>query len=138
MKNNQSALKANLHHFLIYAFATLIFTIAALPISLAADGDLDASFGTGGKTLALNGASGLEYNSVLMANGKIVASREVPQTQGFFTNGQLARFNENGSLDTSFGTNGQKIVPEMRLITALTRQTDGKFSPSARDKTTRR
>ena len=71
-----------------------------------ADGSLDASFGTGGEVL---GPAGLPSNYYPMAalypttgtpnDGKIVLAE-------FSTNFSVARYNPNGTLDSSFGTSG--------------------------------
>jgi len=64
------------------------------------DGTLDQTFGTGGK---VKSASGIATSSVLQADGKIVVG-------GTFDNGSngfmLARYNANGTLDSTFGTFG--------------------------------
>jgi uncharacterized delta-60 repeat protein len=74
-----------------------------------ADGSLDTAFGSGGRVIATfpgayfndNGASGL----ALQQDGKIVAVGNVGDGTGSNAFG-VARFNPNGSLDTSFGSGG--------------------------------
>jgi len=63
------------------------------------NGSLDTSFGTNGSTTA--SVSGI-FSVALQPDGKIIASG----TQGPDPAFAIARLNPNGSLDTSFGTNG--------------------------------
>jgi uncharacterized delta-60 repeat protein len=72
-----------------------------------ADGSLDASFGTGGKVTTdfqgrLNQA--LAYSVLVQRNGKIVAAGRVDDT---WSNFGLARYNVDGSLDSTFGSAGK-------------------------------
>ncbi len=71
------------------------------------DGTLDATFGTGGKVITNPNANGY-YNEIwdlaLQSDGKILAA-------GYMDNGQdgtfaVARYNPNGTLDTTFGSGG--------------------------------
>lgn len=66
------------------------------------DGSLDASFGQGGKATTAFGAAEDRALSVELVGSKIVAA-------GFTEGGgfALARYNDNGSLDTSFGAKGK-------------------------------
>jgi uncharacterized delta-60 repeat protein len=73
-------------------------------------GELDGSFGTGGTvTTSMSSAGGFDehvWNLTLDAAGKIVAAGDaVTATGGFDV--ALARFNADGTLDTSFGTAGK-------------------------------
>ncbi len=82
-------------------FAGLALAIvAALTISMAAQaaiGDLDPTFGTGGKVTTYVGSSNSYANTVaIQSDGKIVVAG-VPL---------LTRYNSDGTLDTTFGTNG--------------------------------
>src|SRR6186997_2673703 len=68
----------------------------------AAPGDLDASFGTGGKVTTPIGNGNLYGNSVVMqSDGKIVVAGH---SDSDFA---LVRYNTNGSPDTNFGTGGR-------------------------------
>ena len=72
----------------------------------AAAGDLDPTFGTGGKvttavgTGTLDGAVGL----VVQADGKLVAAGT--SFNGFDNDFALVRYNSDGTLDATFGTGG--------------------------------
>ncbi len=71
------------------------------------DGSLDASFGTGGKVATDFGANFEAGNSVTMqADGKIVVAG-FSFLGSFNVDFALARYNSDGSLDTSFGTGGK-------------------------------
>jgi uncharacterized delta-60 repeat protein len=71
------------------------------------DGSLDASFGTGGKVVTDFGANIEANNSVTMqADGKIVVAG-FTFVGTFNADFALARYNTDGSLDTSFGTGGK-------------------------------
>jgi uncharacterized delta-60 repeat protein len=74
---------------------------------LATDGDLDLTFGTGGKVVTdFNGANDWLGKIALQPDGKIVAVGDVHPIGKF----ALARYNPDGSLDTSFGTGGKVIT----------------------------
>jgi len=66
-----------------------------------ADGSLDQSFGSGGK---IKSASGIATSAVLQADGKILVggTYNTGSSHGFM----LARYNPNGTLDTTFGSSG--------------------------------
>jgi len=64
------------------------------------DGSLDATFGTGGKVTTDFGLGSQGSGLAIQPNGKIVMVGGANQDFG------VARYNENGSLDTTFGTGG--------------------------------
>src|SRR5215475_1919847 len=70
-----------------------------------ADGTLDASFGTGGIVTTGFGVSAEATSAVVQADGKIVAAGEANLDGG--ESFALARYNSNGTLDTTFGTGGK-------------------------------
>ncbi len=82
------------------------------------DGDLDTSFGTGGKVITDFGGSDFGFSVALQADGKIVvAGRVVTKTVDpsfpfpiSTSDFAVARYNSDGSLDTSFGTGGKVIT----------------------------
>ena len=94
---------------------------------------LDPSFGIGGKadTTERGGAAtafgGDRSGMALQADGKIV------MVGGRFTDFILARFNADGSLDTSFGVGGGKVITDMgsgfrqEEALAVAIQADGKI-----------
>jgi uncharacterized delta-60 repeat protein len=83
-------------------FTVIDFALARLN----ADGSLDAAFGSGGKvTTDFFGSSDVALDVAIQSDGKIVAGGAV----GTVTGGDqgLARYNNDGSLDNTFGTGGK-------------------------------
>jgi uncharacterized delta-60 repeat protein len=74
------------------------------------DGTLDTSFGTGGKVIQDIG-SALDYGHslVIQPGGKILLGGYCINRSNF--DFCIARFNSNGTLDTSFGSSGKVIQP---------------------------
>ena len=74
--------------------------VAALTMFMAAEaaiGDLDPTFGTGGKVTTFVGSSNSYANAVaVQSDGKIVV----------VGSSQVVRYNSDGTLDATFGTNG--------------------------------
>ena len=100
----------------------------------AAPGDLDLSFGSGGFVVTPIGPIGSVYEVVpreilTQPDGKIVVCGWIYDdfgTDSFF----LARYNPNGTLDASFGTNGQIIPPDSQgppVGYGIALQPDGKI-----------
>jgi uncharacterized delta-60 repeat protein len=94
------------------------------------DGSLDTSFGTSGKvTTAIGSLYDRIHAVALQADGKIVAAggSEDPPNYDF----AVARYNPNGSLDPSFGTDGKVATPIAVSgggeAYAIAVQTDGKI-----------
>jgi uncharacterized delta-60 repeat protein len=95
----------------------------------AAEGDLDPTFGSGGKvTTDFFGSFEEAHALAIQTDGKIVAV-------GLAGNGTgevfaLARYNSDGSLDTTFGTGG-KVTTDfggtVAAASAMAIQTDGKI-----------
>src|SRR5207253_888966 len=78
-------------------------------IARAADGDLDPTFGNGGKVITdISGVDNLN-DIALQPDGKIVAAGAYHLSNG---NAHIAhaRYNSDGSLDTTFGTNGKVLT----------------------------
>src|SRR5262249_16636553 len=74
--------------------------------SLLSAGALDPSFGNGAGyvTTSLSSSSDLGWAALVPADGKIITAGEVTtSTKSYFG---VARYNADGSLDTSFGTGG--------------------------------
>jgi uncharacterized delta-60 repeat protein len=94
------------------------------------DGSLDSGFGTGGKVTTAIGTYDIARGLALQADGKIVVSGYT-YSAGFSTaQFALARYNPNGSLDTSFGTAGTvrtQIGTTYDFGAGLAIQPDGKI-----------
>src|SRR5947207_14790042 len=111
--------------------AALCFFVATPLSAQAAAGDLDPTFGTGGKVTTPIG-TGTGYASALavQGDGKIVAAGFcfTPTGNNVFC---LARYNTDGSLDPIFGTGGTvmtaiTVYPGDRAH-AVALQSDGKI-----------
>src|SRR6476659_4779399 len=110
------------------AFGTFSFAVARFN----ANGTLDASFGTGGRDSVeffappMQGAQEFARAVLVQPDGKILVAGSARQGQIRFApiQGALARFNADGTLDTSFGTGG-KVLSSSRGITALCRDAAG-------------
>jgi uncharacterized delta-60 repeat protein len=94
-----------------------------------ANGTPDLSFGTGGKiTLDFSGFTDRAYAIVLQPDGKILlAGRTGNALSDDFA---LARFNANGTIDSSFGTGGKVTLDFFGLqdvARAMALQPDGKI-----------
>ncbi len=93
-----------------------------------ADGSLDTTFDGDGKAILTYGAINELYDLVIQPDGKIVAAGGVyqPLVGSSFL---LARFNMNGSLDTTFDNDGlvQAGFNAYTAANAVALQTDGKI-----------
>nr|WP_237440418.1 hypothetical protein [Alcanivorax sp. DP30] len=78
---------------------------AFLAVRLNTDGSLDSGFGSGGKALhSVSSAYNYSSSVAIQADGKIIAAGR--RYNGSNSDMALLRYNANGSLDTSFGSNG--------------------------------
>ena len=92
------------------------------------NGSLDTNFGTGGFAQTIFANFNMPHSLAIQSDGKIVAS-------GIATNNETtyefaaARFNTDGSLDTTFGTGGQATTPVTGFLTQSVSlvQPDGKI-----------
>ena len=78
------------------------------------DGSTDFSFGSGGKQITDFFGAGAKANAiVLQADGKftVAGTASDSATRPVATDFALARYNSDGSLDTSFGISGETSVP---------------------------
>lgn len=84
------------------------------------NGTLDPSFGTGG---IVKGESGVGVKAMLLPNGQIIF---VGRKTGFTVPDIFVfKYNENGTLDQTYGVNGKAVAPGIRANGA-TIQPDGK------------
>jgi uncharacterized delta-60 repeat protein len=85
-----------------------------------AAGALDSSFGTGGKvTTAFGGVLNPATAVLVQPNGDILVGGSDLKVAKTPTLTALARYNPNGSLDTSFGTGGTVAVSSIGPVAAL-------------------
>ncbi len=94
---------------------------------LDSTGTLDTSFGNGGEATAWSGGDGgtERMGVALQSDGKIV-------TAGFDAGGpagdiEVTRFNADGTLDASFGTNGQVDIESGFGYAVVVQPSDGKI-----------
>jgi uncharacterized delta-60 repeat protein len=90
---------------------------------------LDSSFGTDGVNTALNGDGEQAHAVALQSDGKIVVAGACYTGNVFLC---LARYNQGGSVDTSFGSDGIAITSNVAAIGtgqayAVALQSDGKI-----------
>lgn len=99
-------------------------------VRLNADGSPDAGFGDGGRAVAEFAQLDHGYAAALQADGKLLVAGRVSQDRGDETDVGVARFNPDGTLDTSFGNDGRVIVdlgPNWDEASALAVQPDGRI-----------
>ncbi|MGE0636833.1 MAG: T9SS type A sorting domain-containing protein [Bacteroidia bacterium] len=73
------------------------------------DGSLDNTFGTGGKVSTDFGYDDISIVLILLSDGKIIVSGWIHKPNDVADLG-IAKYNTDGSLDTTFGTNGKIIT----------------------------
>jgi uncharacterized delta-60 repeat protein len=102
-----------------------------------ADGSLDASFGNNGKvTTDFPGLAAVISAVVVQSDGKIVVAGGAYPLFTFAGDFKVARYNPDGSLDTSFGAGGivTTIFPgDGSFAFALALQSDGKIIAAGTD-----
>jgi len=104
---------------------TLFFlcTFNSLSSAWAVDGDLDTSFGTGGKRTTDLLGTDIANSVVVQSDGKIVVAGYSESSVA------VVRYNPDGSLDTSFGTGGEQTttVGIEAAANSVVLQSDGKI-----------
>lgn len=103
--------------------ALLIYTVA-----LAASGDLDTTFSGDGKIVqSFGGTVNRGFDVAVQPDGKVVVVGEKWTSAG--RDLAIARYNTNGSLDTTFSGDGKQVVNVRALdqAVAVAIQTDGKI-----------
>ena len=107
-----------------------LFFVAAASVTVAAPGDLDATFaGTGKSRFGFGGDADGAYAIAVQTNGKmIVAGYSESFSTAYFS---IVRQNADGSPDASFGSGGQVLTPVgpagLAAATGVAIQTDGKI-----------
>jgi uncharacterized delta-60 repeat protein len=95
---------------------TQLFVVAFLLCGLmtiqtpAAPGNLDLTFGTGGKVITNLDSDEFAQKMAIQPDGKIVVSGLHLNYDGSHDKNFLVRYNPNGVLDTNFGTNGNVFI----------------------------
>lgn len=100
-----------LSFFVIIATSVGLFCFASSFRSDAASGDLDPSFGTGGKVVTFFPDNNEPRKIAVQPDGKIVVlGQNYDHDYNNFTD-FLGRYNPDGTVDTSFGMNGRVLIP---------------------------
>jgi uncharacterized delta-60 repeat protein len=109
--------------------AACLLAVLLIPAAQATPGALDPSFGTGGKVTTTLGLTDAEaYDLARQPDGKLLAAGA--SSNGSNDDFALARYNPNGSLDTSFGSGGKVATafgPSQDGANAIVSQPDGKL-----------
>ncbi len=95
---------------MIFVSVALGFVLGATALISAAPGDRDSTFGAGGIAITNIRRSDRPSSMLVQPDGKIVVvgASDTPAT--FDRDFTLARYNADGSLDSSFGTNGTVLT----------------------------
>src|SRR2546423_5332664 len=91
--------------FTIVAAAMILAQWMTTHLVHAADGDLDSTFGTAGQVMTdFNNSTDIAYAVAVQTDGKLVVVGTT-YTDNDYSNEDfaVARYNTNGTLDTSFG-----------------------------------
>ena len=97
---------------------------------LNSNGTLDTAFGTGGTVTISLGSIGANVGGLaVQADGKIVAS----VSGVFVSRGDVTRLNANGSVDTTFGTNGIASISGFAPTGPVVLRPDGKILVAGRE-----
>jgi uncharacterized delta-60 repeat protein len=110
---------------------TLSILLIACTLAAAQAGTLDPSFGTGGIVTTdfgdqINSNVAVATAVTIQTDGKILVCGGIPSSTGFPI-AAIARYNTDGSVDTTFGTSGIATSTTLGVLTAIALQTDGKI-----------
>src|SRR5262249_4024029 len=89
------------------------------------DGSLDTTFGTGGKVTTDFAGADDAFSVAIQSDGKIVVAGSSQQNTG--EDFALARYNSDGTLDTSFGAGGEVLTAIAGGANGVAIQADGKI-----------
>jgi uncharacterized delta-60 repeat protein len=114
------------------AALSLILLIGSQNVGMAAAGDLDPTFGVGGKVLTdLKRSTDLANAVAAQADGKLVVVGQTYKNNDFSDEDfAVARYNTDGTLDTTFGARGRVRTdfPGLAAVpSAVVIQPDGKI-----------
>jgi uncharacterized delta-60 repeat protein len=92
------------HRMLRLSLCTVLLLVGSVSSAAAAEGDLDTTYGSGGKVITPTSLSSFSGGMALQADDKVVA---VSSTGGNFL---IRRYTTSGALDTTFGSGGSVQV----------------------------
>ncbi|MEO5718236.1 MAG: delta-60 repeat domain-containing protein [Chthoniobacterales bacterium] len=134
MQSSYSSTRSFLFRFAFrrHAVALTLAFLAGTQFALAADGDLDPTFGHGGSTTTdFQHSTDIAYAVARQADGKLVVVGTTYMNNDFSTQDfALVRYNADGTVDGSFGTNGRVTTNFTGLaasISSVVIQPDGKI-----------
>jgi len=94
------------------------------------NGSLDPTFGSNGKVITDFGGQDFIHSIIILNSGKFIAAGSTDNDGGLSHDFALARYNADGSIDTSFGNSG-KVVTDFGTTSdsgeSLAIQDDGKI-----------
>ncbi|MGI8849886.1 MAG: hypothetical protein ACR2HT_06930, partial [Pyrinomonadaceae bacterium] len=106
------------HNFFIRISVLCPLLLLATICVFAGIGDLDPSFGNGGKVVtSFDNRHSDAYAMAIQSDGKIVVAGQ----------SAIVRYNKDGSLDASFGNGGKVATPSGTIFYAVAIQPDGKI-----------
>lgn len=104
-----------------------------LLIQLDINGNFDSNFGTNGiSVVSVSNANDMAQDVIVNDDGKILVAGTADNAE-YNVAPMVARFDENGNLDGTFGTNGSVEVPVVAIdneFTSICLQSDGKIIAS--------
>jgi hypothetical protein len=135
MKNQHAEDNGTKHLLPRFRLSSILVLMCSLSLLLAfsgvkvkaAPGDLDTTFGTGGRVITQVGNRDHGHGMTIQADGKTLL---VGDSRFVIWDMTVVRYNTDGSLDTSFGTGGVvniSIGSGDDYASAITTQSDGKI-----------
>jgi uncharacterized delta-60 repeat protein len=107
-------------------FLTLLLTLIINATNAQVAGDLDTTFGSGGKVNTNFGQGDFNINSqIIQPDGKILLCGQIENSSVYY--GFIVRLNADGSLDSTFNTNGKTINETIDGFDKISLLADGKI-----------
>lgn len=117
----------------------LFYVLLILVSCSVVSAQLDPTFGNGGTFIRAGSAFETTANAFLLPDGKILVLAANRATQTGPVSYSFVRFNSNGTVDTTYGTNGESPIslplsaPNPNVLLRSIRQPDGKVVLFGRD-----
>ena len=107
--------------------AGLLVSMIPPQISQGAGGDLDPTFDGDGKVMTSFGSDSFDFGNavVIQPDGKIIVAGHTQDLADPDPDFALARYNPDGSLDTTFDGDGKVKTPSTTQANAVALQPDG-------------
>jgi uncharacterized delta-60 repeat protein len=107
----------------------LVYAVVITTVAIAADGDLDRSFGSHGKEVIQIAAGVRDFARAVAVqpDGKIIIGGELGDFTATTNTSILVRLNADGTLDQTFGNGGKVINNGQRILPSIVLQPDGKI-----------